>query len=890
MQRLFRNEPASSPGGPVECLGLAFENDEARRAYFLDRLREKLADPTFRAIEGFPIGSDEDILRLSDPPYYTACPNPFLADFIAHYGRPYDEATDDYHREPFAADVSEGKNDPIYNAHSYHTKVPHKAIMRYILHYTKPGDIVFDGFCGTGMTGVAAQLSGKPDTEFRVRIEHERKGAGWSEPRWGARAGIVSDLSPVASFIAHNYNTPLDVASFRNAAESFFEQIAAELEWLYQTRHTNGKKYRINYTVWSEVFQCQSCANEIVFLDEALNKETGEVSRGFECPHCGASVSKRSMMRLLESFYDTLNGALRKRVKRVPVLINYTVEGKKVEKKPDEDDLALLNYITNAPVEAFFPTTEMPYMHVTHIKDKMSNFGISHFSHFFLPRSQYALAIMWKLANQVEDARMRHALTFMVEQCNWGMSVFARYVPTHFSQVNQYLSGVFYISSQLVDVSPWYILEGKFQRLVKVFEALPKYGNVLSSLNSGVTTTIPTNAVDYIFTDPPFGENLQYSELNWLIEEFLRVRPSVDSEAVINQAQKKGVAEYQELMARCFAENYRVLKPGRWMTVEFHNSKNSVWNSIQEAIQRAGFVVADVRVLDKRHQTYKQAVQGVVKQDLVISAYKPRHSFTERFEREAGTEQGAFDFVTQHLAQLPIFIETGGKVELIAERQNYLLYDRMIAFHIERGATIPLSAAEFYASLRQRFPERDGMSFLPQQVAEYDQKRLAVAEVEQLALFIRDEQSTIQWLRQELSRQRQTYQDLHPKFLRELRQARHEQLPELAVILDQNFLKDERDRWYVPDPARQIDLERLREKALLREFEAYKTGRGKLKIFRSDAVRAGFKAAWRAQGYATIVRVAQRLPDAVLQEDPQLLMYYDNAADRVEESGQGQLF
>ena len=104
-----------------------------------------------RGIEGFPIGTDEDIIALSDAPYYTACPNPFIGEFIAEHGTPYNEATDDYHREPFAADVSEGKNDPLYNAHGYHTKVPHKAIMRYILHYTKPGDVVFDGFCGTGI-------------------------------------------------------------------------------------------------------------------------------------------------------------------------------------------------------------------------------------------------------------------------------------------------------------------------------------------------------------------------------------------------------------------------------------------------------------------------------------------------------------------------------------------------------------------------------------------------------------------------------------------------------------------------------------------------------------------------------------------------------------------
>ena len=155
-------EAPQKPCGPVTCLGMTFENDEARRAYFTEKLRKKLQDPEFRKIEGFPIGSDEDILTLSDPPYYTSCPNPWIADFIAEWEaqKPKQPEGYHYHREPFAADVSEGKNDPIYNVHSYHTKVPHKAIMRYILHYTEPGDIVFDGFCGTGMTGVAAQMCG----------------------------------------------------------------------------------------------------------------------------------------------------------------------------------------------------------------------------------------------------------------------------------------------------------------------------------------------------------------------------------------------------------------------------------------------------------------------------------------------------------------------------------------------------------------------------------------------------------------------------------------------------------------------------------------------------------------------------------------------------------
>src|SRR5262245_65196644 len=112
----------------VECLGQTFLSDEARREHYLKLLAQKLKDPQFRKIEGFPIGKDEDILALSDPPYYTACPNPWLGEFTKCYGTSYNQKQP-YHREPFAADVSEGKNHPIYSAHSYHTKVPHRAVM-----------------------------------------------------------------------------------------------------------------------------------------------------------------------------------------------------------------------------------------------------------------------------------------------------------------------------------------------------------------------------------------------------------------------------------------------------------------------------------------------------------------------------------------------------------------------------------------------------------------------------------------------------------------------------------------------------------------------------------------------------------------------------------------
>jgi hypothetical protein len=234
---------------------------------------------------------------------------------------------------------------------------------------------------------------------------------------------------------------------------------------------------------------------------------------------------------------------------------------------------------------------------------------------------------------------------------------------------------------------------------------------------------------------------------------------------------------------------------------------------------------------------------------------------------------------------VPSAVVSGGVVEIIAQRQADLLFDRMVAFHVQRGLAVPLSNAEFRQGLQRRFVERDGMYFLPDQVAEYDAARMEADKLGQLPLLVNDEKSTIQWLRQQLDRASggtpQTFQDIQPRFLRQLQRARHELLPELMDILQQNFLEDDEGRWYPPDPGSAKDLERLRQNALLREFGQYREGRGRLPTFRTEAVRAGFADAYRRAAYAEIVAVAERLPETVLQEDPDLLMYYDNAALRV---------
>ena len=502
-EKSYEEELETRRSQSVKCLGMTFESDSARRKYFLEQLKEKF--PALRQRPDFPIGKDEDILRLSDPPYYTACPNPFLAEFVERHGRPYDPE-EPYHCEPFSMDVSEGKTDPLYKAHGYHTKVPHRAIVPSILHYTKPGDIVLDGFCGSGMTGVAAQWCGAAPPEYRRDIERRWKKEGRVAPEWGARRVILGDLSPAATFIAANYNIPFDVDEFAQAARKLLDEVEKEIGWMYETLQTDGKtKGRINYTVWSEVFSCPECTGEVVFLKEAFDPETKQVNKSIECPHCRSIATKEQMDLQFENFFDTARQCADLRPKRVPAIVNYTAGKAKYEKGPDVRDFELLKRIADLEIPAEVPVVDLPDCQMTRVgRMRTTNTRCTH--HMFLPRATHALAAMWRRAAGCEDHRLRNMLLFFVEQAIWGMSVLNRYGPLHFSQVNRALTGVYYVASQLSEVCPWYILDGKLGRLSKAFEPMPSCAEA-TAVSTGDCSSIALtdNSIDYVFTDPPFG-------------------------------------------------------------------------------------------------------------------------------------------------------------------------------------------------------------------------------------------------------------------------------------------------------------------------------------------------------------------------------------------------
>jgi len=394
---------------------------------------------------------------------------------------------------------------------------------------------------------------------------------------------------------------------------------------------------------------------------------------------------------------------------------------------------------------------------------------------------------------------------------------------------------------------------------------------LLSLHNLLQATIIQSNSIDYIFTDPPFGGNLMYSELNFFWESWLKVFTNNTSEAIVNNTQLKGLSEYKELMTSCFKEMYRILKPNRWITVEFHNSQASVWNAIQDALTKAGFIIAQVTVLDKKQGSFKQVTSaGAVKNDLVINAYKPKQRFEELFLKQAGAGLER-DFIEQHLNHLP--------VEPNTERSEQMLFSKMLAHYVQHGYEIKLNAKQFYKLLRDNFKLMDGLWFTDTQITEYDEwkKKHGLQAIEEIAkgqqaLFVSDERSAIIWLYNFLKNPK-IYSDILTVF-NQVTTNIEDDIPELKNILETNFIFDNgMYRRPLTDKEKEAKEEQS-EKELLKAFDKVlaeaSTGTKKIKIVRKEALIIGFTKAYQEKRFQDILMVANRLQADILENNSEI--------------------
>lgn len=626
--------------------------------------------------------------------------------------------------------------------------------------------------------------------------------------------------------------------------------------------------------IWSDVFVCPSCGNEIVLWDEAVDLDKEIMKDSFPCPHCGNTCSKKNMEKAWETSFDSLLNKTVTLNKKVPVRVNYTLSGKRGEKDVDSYDIDLIRKIGNINLSEI-STYKLQEGYNT--AQPIRSNGITHTHQFYTKRNFIYLNRIYELCKG--DIFLQ----------NWVTSTLQRTTKCYKFTLDRkfgILTGTLYIPSLNVELNPINI----FNRKIKDFKSTSylERGNSLISVNSA--TFIPdlkSSSIDYIFTDPPFGGNIMYSELSLIWESKIKVITNNREEAIINNVQHKTLFEYQTLMNQSFKEYYRVLKPGKWLTIEFSNTSAAVWNSIQNALQGVGFVVVNVAALDKKQGSFKAVTTTTaVKQDLVITCYKPSDSIIEKFDKSEDKAKTAMDFIEELLVHLPVHLSKGESTTAVIERSPKILFDRLISYYVQKGYAIPMDAQEFQKQLRERFIERDGMFFTASQAIEYERKKEKCSGFVPMALFISSEAEGIEWLKRELQNP-QTYSDLQPEWMKNmLPPKKGDVLPELMSILEENFIKDEEGNWRNPDPEKAADLEIIRNRRMMKEFNMYleqaqKPKAKRMKDTRLEVLRYGFKECYKQKNYQAIVTVGDHILESLLQEDEVLLQYYDIASSRV---------
>ena len=784
---------------------------------------EKMKD-----IEGFPLGDTEDILELSEPPYFTAYPNPYIKDFIEYFGTPYDEETDEYEILPFSKNQSYGRTDKVYNIHFYHTKVPPQSINSYIQHYTNPGDIIVDFFSGSGMTGVSS-----------LRLD---------------RHPILLDLSPFASFISYNNCNDLDLIKFKKFAFDVYDSVFEDYSYLYSIDGDN--EHQRNFTVWSQIQTCPFCHKDYIFFN--AESKRNEII----CPNCNVALKKNKLKCKLDDNDKSIF---------VPVEIHYINKNKREAIPINEYEQKILYELESLIIPYRYPTEKMLFkgekwgdtwrsgVHqgFSNVNDFFTKRNLLVISAFFDKIDKYSIENMYK-------TKLKYAITAAMVR----LTVLNRYMPSHNRHVGP-LSGTLYVPKLFAEINPFKNIKEKINAIINADYEYKNNKLIISNQSATILSNIPDNSVDYIFIDPPFGENLMYSEINFILESWIKIFTANKDEIIINSSQNKGESEYFDLMFSSLKEGFRILKPNRWITLEFHNSKASIWRIIQESLIKSGFIIAQVVTLDKQKGTTKQlSYDGTVQNDLMINAYKPDNEFRNNFIKKTGLNM-ELNFLKMQLNKLPI--------KFVIERSHKMLYSQLLAQYIQNSFEIKMDAADFYNLLNLNFIERDGYWFTQEQVEIFDKEFNLMEKIDdeylnQTILGIDSEKTAIIWLFNFLKKPKD-FTEIHKEYLKNL-MVSDDEIPELKSILNDNFII-ENGLYRLPSDFEREQKEESRNKKLQKIFneivDSARSSKKKITEIRKEALLFGLIKLYDEKDVDTVKLLGERIDTKIIESDEDIL-------------------
>ena len=522
--------------------------------------------------------------------------------------------------------ITAPRTDAIYNCHAYLTKVPIAAIRPFVAALSAPEDTVVDFFAGSGMTGLAALMTG--------------------------RKAVLSDISVLGQHIAKGYLAEVSPSAYRHAADSVTKTARAALGDLYKTRRaTDGAIAEIVRTVWSFTYVCPLCSNELVYFEHLspLGAAPGQ------CPSCYGSFRRRNWSRGED----------------VPVDVVVAGEtGKLVSQDVSALDREMIATAASDPRQKDVPSLPIHEHREMYSRSGLGKAGLTETARFFAPRNAIALLELWRAINAWEDADLRRKLNFAFtailprasRRYQWSAKR-----PLNAQNQTYYIAPVYY---------EWNVFELFHRKVEAVLRAdqellggdgeplfrRPKVEDVSYDLTSADRLShLRDQSVDYIFTDPPFGSNIFYSDMSLFHEAWLDRTTDNEDEAVVHTTGKRkngAVERYERLLRGAFTEAFRVLKPGRYMSVVFGNSSGRIWGLVQRALRDAGFKTAPVHVaiLDKGQRSVKGLNSGsesVVTVDLILTVQKPACAESADNARPLSNGDTAA-LIRETLADLPV--------------------------------------------------------------------------------------------------------------------------------------------------------------------------------------------------------------------------------------------
>ena len=522
--------------------------------------------------------------------------------------------------------ITAPRTDAIYNCHAYLTKVPVAAVRPFIAALSAPGDTIVDFFAGSGMTGLAALMAG--------------------------RKAVLSDISVLGQHIAKGYLAEVSPTAFRHAADSVMETARAALGDLYKTRRaTDGAVAEMVRTVWSFTYVCPVCSNELVYFEHLspLGAAPGQ------CPSCGGPFTRRHWSRGDD----------------VPVEVVVAGQNRKLASQDVSDfDRKMIATAAADPRHKKVPSLPIEEHREMYSRSGLGKAGLTETSLFFAPRNAIALLELWRAIHVWEDAELRRKLSFAFtailprasRRYQWSAKR-----PLNAQNQTYYIAPVYY---------EWNVFElfgRKIEAVLRADQELlggdgePLFRRIKAQdlsyelASADRLSHLQDASVDYIFTDPPFGSNIFYSDMSLFHEAWLGRMTDNESEAVVHTTgkRKNGAAKrYAGLLRGAFTEAFRVLKPGRYMSVVFGNSSGRIWGLVQRALRDAGFCAAPVHVaiLDKGQRSVKGLNSGsesVVTVDLVLTVQKPaRAGATDNARPLSNGDTAAL--IRETVADLPV--------------------------------------------------------------------------------------------------------------------------------------------------------------------------------------------------------------------------------------------